>query len=440
MTQLAITREETAVTRRAVVDDGEFSMILDTGKFEHLQRLANIFCSSTLIPEHFRGKENMANCFIAIQMAVRLRVDPLMFMQKSYIVHGKPGMEAQLAIALVNSSGLFSDPIEYQVQCDVIDDPFDPSYMVRAYAVRASTGNRIDGPWIDWKMVKGEGWLDKAGSKWKTMPAVMFMYRAATFFARTACPERLMGMSTVDELEDVGRSPAMQDGVNRRLAALMPAVEGAIIADAQEVKKNNPAPDAALATVGKGAAATGPAAAPQGKPTEAPRTSGRPGPKMDAPQNTPEPSPFEQALIAAEEWVESLAIEGVKEFLSGIAEHHPEIMEKAKDTAGTNLDVKAPESELRAVAINAKAAISMLPKAPEQSEDELRKMTASKAVDMAVAKGVKQVEKDLQKFTPSVLEAAKTNAGFTGSITGRKIEELSVVLYEAKLIELAARK
>jgi len=52
-------------------------------------------------------------------------------------------------------------------------------------------------------MVKAEGWLDKSGSKWKTMPDVMFKYRAASFFAGTFCPEKLEGIPTVEEMQDV---------------------------------------------------------------------------------------------------------------------------------------------------------------------------------------------------------------------------------------------
>ena len=53
-------------------------------------------------------------------------------------------------------------------------------------------------------MAKAEGWLDKNGSKWKTMPEQMLMYRAATFFCRVYCPEVLAGVQTSDEIIDIG--------------------------------------------------------------------------------------------------------------------------------------------------------------------------------------------------------------------------------------------
>jgi hypothetical protein len=48
-------------------------------------------------------------------------------------------------------------------------------------------------------MAKADGWYQKEGSKWKTLPQLMLMYRAAAFFSRTFCPELSLGMQTVDE-------------------------------------------------------------------------------------------------------------------------------------------------------------------------------------------------------------------------------------------------
>lgn len=182
-----------------VCDEGEFANLLDSKRFEHMWRIASLFSKSALVPEHFRNQPE--NCFIATQMAVRLGVDPFMMLQNTYIVHGRPGMEAKLVIALINSSGLFTDSLDYEVSGE---DPNGDTYRVRAFATRKTTGKVVYGPWIDWKLVEGEGWLGKTGSKWKTMPGMMFMYRAAAFFGRLHCPERLMGMQTADELDDVG--------------------------------------------------------------------------------------------------------------------------------------------------------------------------------------------------------------------------------------------
>lgn len=214
----------------AIVDTGDFANFMDTARFEHLWRIATLFSKTELVPTHYRGKPE--NCLIAIEMAMRMGVAPLPFLQNTYIVHGRPGIEAKLAISLINSSGMFVDSLDYEVEGD---DPHKDGYRVRAYAVKRSTGKTVLGPWVDWEMVKKEGWLGKEGSKWKTMPAIMFAYRAAMFFGRLHCPERLLGMQTVDEIQDVGprevidvTPPAtleQQVGLKPAAAANRPAVE-----------------------------------------------------------------------------------------------------------------------------------------------------------------------------------------------------------------------
>lgn len=183
-------------------DESQFANMLDTAKFTQVFKLAELFAGSQLVPAHFQGKP--ADCFIGIQMALRLGVDPFMFLQNTYIVYGRPGMEAKLAIALINSSGTFTDPLDYEIEGE---NPSDASYRVRAFAVRKGTNKKVLGPWVDWKIVRAEKWDSKEGSKWRSIPGLMFQYRAATWFGRLHCPERLMGMQTVDELGDVDARP-----------------------------------------------------------------------------------------------------------------------------------------------------------------------------------------------------------------------------------------
>jgi hypothetical protein len=63
-------------------------------------------------------------------------------------------------------------------------------------------GNEVTGAKVTMQMAKDEGWIDKAGSKWKTMPEQMLMYRAGAFFARVHCPDVLYGIQMVEEVKD----------------------------------------------------------------------------------------------------------------------------------------------------------------------------------------------------------------------------------------------
>jgi len=219
----------------------KLAFLTDGAAFGHLWRVATGYSRSALVPEAFRGKKD--DCFIACQLAMRLNVDPFMLMQSMYIVHGRPGFEAKLAIALLNSSGKIKGTVKTQFT-GTGDD-----YGCRAWCIDADTGERVDGPKVDWKMVKGEGWnKDKAlrngggvqKSKWNTMPDLMFVYRASAFLIRSNYPEVLMGMSTAEELEDVAADRRSIDMSNQSrlellLAGTLDASEAPIETTAEPV-------------------------------------------------------------------------------------------------------------------------------------------------------------------------------------------------------------
>ncbi|MCK5617152.1 hypothetical protein KAR91_85605 [Candidatus Pacearchaeota archaeon] len=182
--------------RLVTQDDSEFNTLLDTAKFDQMYRVAKIFAASDLVPKQYKGKP--ADSFIAIQMSLRLGVDPMMVMQNTYVVHGTPGMEGKLVIALINKNGPFDAPVQWK---------FEGQGKMRkctAYGNLVKGGGVCEAV-VDWKMVEDEGW-DK-NSKWKTMPDLMFRYRSASFLGRLYCPEVLMGMQTVDEIIDVKGKP-----------------------------------------------------------------------------------------------------------------------------------------------------------------------------------------------------------------------------------------
>ena len=168
-------------------------------KFEMQQRMAQMYTTSTIVPDTYRS--NLGNCVIAIDMAMRMGTNPLMTMQNLYIVHGQPSWSTKFLIACVNKCGRFM-PLEYE---KVGDDAGKKSYKCRAFAYAADDVKKerpLYGAWITWDMVEKEGWSKKNGSKWLSMPEMMFMYRAAAFWSRTYAPEISMGFPTQEEVID----------------------------------------------------------------------------------------------------------------------------------------------------------------------------------------------------------------------------------------------
>lgn len=172
-----------------------------------LWRIAQMYSGSGMVPEHLQGKPY--DCMIIMQLSQRMRVDFFMLAQSCYVVSGRPGLEAKLAIALLNESGKIRGRIRYEFTDHQDRSHNNDAFGCRAVVTDADTGDRIEGPWVTWEMVKAEGWLGKKGSKWQSMAEQMFRYRSATFLTRAHYPEVMMGMPTVDEIEDVGaESPA----------------------------------------------------------------------------------------------------------------------------------------------------------------------------------------------------------------------------------------
>lgn len=165
----------------------------DQRSFEHVQRVAAMFSKSDLVPARY--KNNPANCIIAIEMASRIGASPLLVMQNLDVIQGKPGWSSTFLIASINSCGKFS-PLRYE------EDTEDGG-RTRAWAYDVTNKEKLFGAWVSMTMAKAEGWTEKNGSKWKTMPELMRRYRAASFFSRQFAPEVSMGMLTIEEVVDI---------------------------------------------------------------------------------------------------------------------------------------------------------------------------------------------------------------------------------------------
>lgn len=166
--------------------------------FELLQRQAKMFCGSSLVPQQFQGEQNFGNAIIALEMAQRMNASPLMVMQNLYIVYGNPGWSSKFLIATFNQCGRF-EAIKYKETGKKGTD----SQGVIAYTREKGSDEVIYGPEVTILIAKQEGWYDKKGSKWKTMPDQMLRYRAAAWLIRTTAPEISMGLQTTDEIIDV---------------------------------------------------------------------------------------------------------------------------------------------------------------------------------------------------------------------------------------------
>lgn len=164
--------------------------------FELAQRAAKLLAASTLVPKEYQG--NMPNCVIALNMSQRIGADPLMVMQNLVIVHGRPTWSSQFLIATVNTCGRFT-----ALRFEFFGEQNTDTWGCRAWAIEKATGEKLVGADITIAIAKSEGWYGKNGSKWKTMPQQMLMYRAGSWWTRAFAPELSMGLHTAEEVGDV---------------------------------------------------------------------------------------------------------------------------------------------------------------------------------------------------------------------------------------------
>ena len=186
----------------------------DGNAFDTAQRIARALSSSSIVPKDYQG--NLSNVLVAMEYAHRLGASVLAVMQNLDVIHGRPSLRASFLIGTVNACGRFT-PIRYRWQGEEGTD----SWGCRAIATDRESGEECIGPLITVALAKGEGWLGKSGSKWKTIPELMLMYRAGAWWSRVYCPELSLGLHTTDELEDVGYVRESKPGAAADLNAVL---------------------------------------------------------------------------------------------------------------------------------------------------------------------------------------------------------------------------
>jgi hypothetical protein len=170
--------------------------------FDAAQRMAKALCSSSLVPKEYQGQQGLANSLIALEIAGRMHLSPLVVMQNMTPIHGRPTWSSKFLIATVNASGRFS-PLRF-----VFDAKEKPTSCY-AVATDKATGEVLEGETITLELARKEGWWsrkDRQGnetSKWQTMTGQMLRYRAAAWWSNVYCPEIALGLMTQEEAVDI---------------------------------------------------------------------------------------------------------------------------------------------------------------------------------------------------------------------------------------------
>ena len=187
---VAIVEQATQLTTNSVWENKD--------SFNQLLRAAQMLSQTSIIPQSYQNKPQ--DCFVAIEMANRMGVSPMVVMQNMYVVKGKPSWAGQACTMLINSCGKCKD-----VKHIYTGEKGKPNRGCYVTATRISDGSQVDGVEVTMQMAQSEGWT--SNSKWRNMPELMLAYRASAFFARVYCPEAMMGVQTAEEVYDADSTP-----------------------------------------------------------------------------------------------------------------------------------------------------------------------------------------------------------------------------------------
>lgn len=206
-------QELTVKNDNAVASADIFS---DFQAFENAQRIGKLLCQSKIIPGSYQN--NLPDVIVALEIAARNKLSPIVVMQNLNVIKGRPTWSSKYIIAALTTSRV--DNLHYEMSSNgtVSIGGFNSKETIenlccRAIANDKRTGEERIGPWVTMRMAVAEGWYNKDGSKWKTMPEVMIRYRAATFFASIYYPELSIGIDEDDTPATPQNMPAKAEPV-----------------------------------------------------------------------------------------------------------------------------------------------------------------------------------------------------------------------------------
>ena len=192
--------QETSVKVRGV----NFEVGREIIPFDKLMEMAKMFSESTIIPSAYYKRPE--NCLVALDMASRMGLSPMIVMQNLYVIQGKPSWSGSAIGAMLKATPQFKN-----LELVYVGKPNTDEWGAYVTAKKASNDQVVKGATVTIGIAKKEGWYGKSGSKWQTIPELMLAYRAYAWFGRVNCPELLMGLQSSDEIvdSDKGKSQAI---------------------------------------------------------------------------------------------------------------------------------------------------------------------------------------------------------------------------------------
>lgn len=186
---LAVVQQAETGAMMAQPDFGSQGLLADFEKVRAMQELANIMATAKVtVPQHLAGKAG--DCLAVVMQAAQWKMNPFAVAQKTHVVNGTLGYEAQLVNAVVQSSGAIVGHFHYEYQGE------GANVACRVGAVIRGDKDITWGEWLSAATV-----TTKNSPLWKTNPKQQLGYLQVKNWARLHTPGAILGVYSDDELE-----------------------------------------------------------------------------------------------------------------------------------------------------------------------------------------------------------------------------------------------
>ena len=176
------------------------AMVFDPETLANMQRMAEAMATARItVPKHLAGSPG--DCLAIVMQAAQWQMNPFAVAQKTHVVNGALGYEAQLVNAVVSASSLLATRIQYAFEGDWkgCNGKADKSEE-RAVVVSATLVNEQQPRTLRVSMAQvGEV---RNSPLWVADPRQQLAYLATKRWARLHAPDVMLGVYSVDELQD----------------------------------------------------------------------------------------------------------------------------------------------------------------------------------------------------------------------------------------------
>lgn len=170
---------------------------------QEAMQLAETLAASQLIPKNFQGKPN--DVFVAMMWSANLGVPVLQGIQGIAVINNKPSIYGDLGLAVCMNSGLMEgikeEIIEGSKKAILRGGRETPNLIARCTVRRKGNADPFVSEFSVQDAARAGLW-EKQGP-WTQYPKRMLQMRARAFALRNAFPDRLMGMSFAEEMQDI---------------------------------------------------------------------------------------------------------------------------------------------------------------------------------------------------------------------------------------------